>query len=101
MEKYYRKLAKGFLAGTFVILLSSALWAAIEEELSDLDNIKGSSLSKLPDHIKAPEGKLSLIADFDNKVDGRVPVYVINRTGICRDVQLIAVTNDGQFQGYT
>ncbi len=34
----------------------------------------------LPEHIQAPAGKLSLVADFANAGDKGVPLYLINRT---------------------
>jgi hypothetical protein len=36
---------------------------------------------KLPGHVLAPHGKLSLFADFKSKRDLGVPLYLVNRTG--------------------
>lgn len=35
---------------------------------------------ELPTHIKAPEGELSMVADYDSAVDTGVPIYIINKT---------------------
>ena len=38
-------------------------------------------LDRLPEHVTAPAGKLTLFADYKNKTDQhRVPVYLVNRT---------------------
>jgi len=36
---------------------------------------------ELPEHIVAPEGKLTLVADFNAASEKGVPLYVVNRTG--------------------
>lgn len=39
------------------------------------------AIAKLPKHVNAPDGKLSLYADFtDVRRYGRVPLYLVNRT---------------------
>lgn len=35
----------------------------------------------LPARVIAPEGELSLFADYDHAREGKVPVYLVNRTG--------------------
>lgn len=46
----------------------------------------------LPRHIKAEDGRVSLYADYDAiQSDGRVPVYLINKTG----KELVINTQDG------
>ena len=36
---------------------------------------------ELPVHIKAPDGVLSMVADYAAAGDGGVPIYIINKTG--------------------
>ncbi len=52
----------------------------------------GIRTTKLPAHVPAPRGQLSLFADFKNKDRIGVPLYLINRTG--KPVEF--VTNQGQ-----
>jgi hypothetical protein len=42
---------------------------------------KAAPLAALPKGIEAPEAKLSLIADYGDVRDGRVALYLVNRTG--------------------
>ena len=42
----------------------------------------GTSVLFLPGHIEAPDGQVTLFADYGSiRTDGRVPVYLVNRTG--------------------
>jgi hypothetical protein len=41
----------------------------------------GERLVQLPNHVVAPEEKLTFFADFDNDTAKGIPVYVVNRTG--------------------
>jgi hypothetical protein len=59
---------------TFVANLGSA-------EAPGTKGEPGTPTAKLPGHVLAPPGKLSLFADFKNKGDLGVPLYLVNRTG--------------------
>ena len=64
------------------ISLSLALLAlsAVAAEAATISS--QSSNLFLPGHVQAEEERISLYADFDAiRADGRVPVYVVNRTG--------------------
>ena len=42
---------------------------------------QSTPLSKLPAHVKAPKGKLTLFADYGDVRTGEVALYLVNRTG--------------------
>jgi hypothetical protein len=46
-----------------------------------LEELDGLAISKLPPQVSAEKGKLTLYADYENKIDDRVLVYLVNRTG--------------------
>lgn len=40
----------------------------------------------LPDHVQAPEGELTLFADFEHAGEEGIPLYLVNRTGEDREM---------------
>ncbi len=66
---------------SLVVALSFFIGLAIAD---DTPKIKGEPCiptAKLPAHVPAPRGQLSLFADFKGKGDLGVPLYLVNRTG--------------------
>lgn len=56
----------------FLALLLLAGYAAAADDVP---------VKNLPAHVKAPAGKLTLFADYKAARRGRVPLYLVNRTG--------------------
>jgi hypothetical protein len=54
---------------------------AIADDISETKKKTAITTAKLPAHVAAPVGQLSLFADFKNKGDLGIPLYVVNRTG--------------------
>jgi hypothetical protein len=67
------------------LLLSCLLLAGLARAAEPLAN------KKLPARVKAPDGKLTLFADFDDVRDGTVTLYLVNRT----DEKVVLDTQDG------
>lgn len=60
------------------VAASSGLWA--QEDGRDYSVGRTIPNAELPDHVPAPEGELTLFADFAAPIPGRVPLYLVNRT---------------------
>jgi hypothetical protein len=79
-----------------VLTLVTALGFLVGRAVADdIPGTKGEAVTptaKLPAHVAAPPGQLSLVADFKKKGDLGVPLYLVNRTG--KPVELF--THNGQ-----
>ncbi len=65
---------------TFVLMLFF-VGLALADDIPETKTKAGIATAKLPAHVMAPAGKLSLFADFKKKGDLGIPLYVVNRTG--------------------
>jgi hypothetical protein len=65
------------------IALLGALWFCTGADLGPGPKAEGRGvpLARLPPHVPAAAGQLSLFADFNKQQPGQVPLYILNRTG--------------------
>lgn len=72
-------------------------WSTSTREMNfprDSNRAPTHPLAELPEHLTAPEGEVSLLADFDHTpANGYIPLYLVNLSG--RDITVH--TQDGNF----
>src|SRR5262245_35608202 len=73
---------------TLVAALYFFVGLGIANDIPDPRGGPGIATAKLPAHVPAPPGQLSLFADFKKKDASGIPLYVVNRTG--KPVELFA-----------
>jgi hypothetical protein len=66
---------------SLVLGLSFFVGLAIADDTPKIKGEPGIPTTRLPAHVPAPPGQLSLFADFKRKGDLGVPLYLVNRTG--------------------
>jgi hypothetical protein len=66
---------------SLLVALSSFVGLAIADDTPKAPMEPGVPTTKLPADVPAPPGRLALLADFKNKGDLGVPLYLVNRTG--------------------
>ncbi len=64
------------LLSTLMLLYGVSAFAAVDDHAAKVKN----KLTDLPKHIHVVRGRLSLVADFQNKTNGVVMIYLINAT---------------------
>lgn len=74
-------MGSGLSQNTMKIYITTLIFfAGLTISTSTLGDSRNRHISFLPSHVIAPEGIVTLFADYNNQIGSNVPVYLVNRS---------------------